>query len=90
VPRIKEQNRHDQVQSIGRRHAHAQMCEESIREQCANGKLCFLCNLCLDRNDGDEDCRKHKVAHDDYPEVYHAHVQFVRSLWTVTKSEDEA
>ena len=87
VPRIEEQERHDKVQDICTRHGDDEGGEDGVFEQVGDVEAVF--RFCLHGFDGDEDGRKHQVAHDDDPEVDHCHVEPVASLGAVAEGEDE-
>lgn len=49
----------------------------------------MISGFCLDRFHRDKDRSKYQVHHDTAPEVYHRHVEFVRTLRPVPQSENE-
>jgi len=89
VPRVEEENRHDQVECVGCGHADHEVDEETVLEDDLNGDVRMCCELCFYGCHRDEDCRKHQVCHDEDPEVHHCHVQLVRTLWSIAKRENE-
>ena len=89
MPWVEKEERHDKVECIGRGHADHEVDEETVLEDYLNSNVRMCCELCFDGSHCDENCRKHQVCHDENPEVYHCHVQLVRTLRSITKREYE-
>ena len=88
MPWVEEEERHNKPEDVSGEEGDDQRKEYGISEKIDYVEAMSL-NFGLDGLHRDENRCEHEVDHYKTPEVYHGHVELVRSLRPITHRQDE-
>lgn len=89
MPGLEEEKGYDKVQDVCRQERNDKCEEQLVFVKVRERELIVRC-LDLDRSNCDEDRCEDQIHHHTRPKVNLCHVEFVRSLRSITQSEYEA